>query len=101
MYMYMHMHMHMHVVVVILLVLLFFLFSLHPDRLSFQLTTPNTPPTNDSQTVVQDVSNYIRGSGTRPSWVVEGVAAEIALGTVVASQWFDTSTTISDYVSRR
>ncbi len=84
-----------------LLILLVFPSFFSPDRLSFQLATPNTPPTNDSQTSVQDVSNYIRGSGTRPSWVVEGVAAEIALGTVVASQWFDTSTTTSDYVSRR
>ncbi|XP_064385852.1 VWFA and cache domain-containing protein 1-like [Halichondria panicea] len=71
------------------------------DRLSFQLTSPSQPPTADDQNLVQEVSAYIQGTGSRPSWVTAGVATEIALGSVVASQWVDRSNTPSDYISRR
>ena len=70
------------------------------DRISFQLTSPSQPPTADNQALVQEVSDYIEGSGDRPSWVVEGVASEIALGSAVASPWVN-SRPAGDYISRR
>lgn len=74
---------------------------LYPARISFQMTSPSAPTSNDSQQLVDDLSTYIREGGTPLSFVQEGVAQEAAVGLSVTDVWLNPSSQPSDYISRR
>ena len=74
----------------------------HTDQISFQLTGLSQPPEDDTPALFNTITQYIEGTGgTRPEWVEEGVASEVAINSIVASTWLNQTGGVRDYIIRR
>ena len=82
-------------------VCVFLCYVIGAAHISFQLTVPSSPTSEDNSALVTALSNYITSANGRPTYVQEGVAEEAAVGLAVAESWLNLTSRPSDFITRR